>query len=66
MSYLWYLLGYEIEEEEEPDDKKDRQKHLKFLCCKSIETALPKLRHVAVKNDVRFQRRFRRLTYQKK
>ena len=35
MSYLWWLLG--LEEEEEKDDIKDRQKHLKYLCCKNIE-----------------------------
>jgi hypothetical protein len=34
MSYLYWLLGLE---EEEKDDLKDRQKHLKYLCCKNIE-----------------------------
>ena len=34
MSYLYWLLGLE---EEEKDDIKDRQKHLKYLCCKNIE-----------------------------
>jgi ribosome-binding factor A len=37
MSYLYYLIFGESEEEEVKDDLKNRQKHLKYLCCKSIE-----------------------------
>ena len=34
MSYLWWLIGLENEEK---DNIKDRQKHLKYLCCRNIE-----------------------------
>ena len=37
MSYLWYLLGLDQEEEGKEDDVKNKQKHLKYLCCKNIE-----------------------------
>lgn len=46
MSYLYWLLGLEEEEPEIQDELKDRQKHLKYLCCKSIETSLPRLKKV--------------------
>lgn len=44
--YLYWLLGLEEEEPEVKDQLKDRQKHLKYLCCKSIEKSLPRLKKV--------------------
>lgn len=37
MSYLWYLLGL-IDDYEDQDDLKNKQKHLKYLCCKNIDS----------------------------
>ena len=59
MSYLWYLLGYH-QEEEELDELKDKQKHLKYLCCKSIDTALPKLKPIIAKPPVVVKKKYRR------
>ncbi len=45
MSYLWWLLGLEQYEDEDEDPLKDKQKHLKYLCCKNIENNnIPALR----------------------
>ena len=42
MSYLWWLFGLE---EEQEDELKNKQKHLKFLCCKNIDSGnIPILR----------------------
>lgn len=48
MSYLWYLI-FGDDDEPEVNEEKDRQKHLKYLCCKIIEKQLPRLKSVNLK-----------------
>ena len=43
---IYWLLGYEDEEDIEYSVEKDKIKRQKYLCCKQIEEGVPRLRSV--------------------